>query len=119
MLDNPVRSDSDKLCSIIVDSVYTLCKKSCKPENDQIEIDMSCYPNCNSCNFKAMAEVNLSTYEIFTYRGMPLDERIAFLEDWIKFEKMAVQAENKELNIRKKQNMEEREKRFEKDVVND
>ena len=75
-------------------------KKSYKPKDDQIELNMSKYQNFNSRNFNAIAEINMSTYQIFTRRGLPTNDCAPFLENWIKFEKMAILAENKELNIK-------------------
>ena len=94
--------DNNTLSNLISNTIYNACRSNYKEKEDQVLHDMT--PNlinCNSKNFKAIAQANLSTYAILNGRGMPQEECIVYLENWVKFSNMAVDAENSEINAKK------------------
>ena len=78
--------------------IYNACKtKKITSVTETVEVPN--FSNCNSKHFKAMAEINLYTYNYFDLRG---EEELSkrYLEDWIKYEDMAQAAVYDELNIK-------------------
>ena len=67
--------------------------------NDTSEVGCMC--NCDSRNLKAIAEANLYTFTMLTDAdNVDDDVRFNYLEYWIKFQNLAREAENRELNIK-------------------
>ena len=65
-----------------------------------VELFNIAIPN-HSANFKAIADINLYTYNYHSQNGAPMDIRERYLENYMKFEKLARDAEDKEVNARK------------------
>ena len=94
--------DNSTLSNLISNTIYNSCRSNYKTKEGQVLPDMT--PNlinCNSKNFKAIAQANFSTFGIWNRRGMPEDECIVYLENWVKFENMAVEAENSKINVKR------------------
>ena len=54
--------------------------------------------NCKSSNFKAIAEAHMFTYQTLSAKNDP--NAAKYLEDWVKFDALAREASNIELNVR-------------------
>ena len=93
--------DNNALCNIISNTIYIACQDSYKDTRHQDVPDIE--PNlinCNSENFKAIAHANLTTFDILSGRGYPEEECVTYLENWVKFENMAMTARNREINTK-------------------
>ena len=93
--------DNNTSSNLISNAIYNACRSNYKKREDQVLPDMTSNLMNNSQNFKAIAQANLSTFGILNRRGMPEDECIVYLENWVKFENMAVEAENSEINVKR------------------
>ena len=87
--------DVNSLNAEITNGIYYACKNSCEV-NTIIVDDNPNFSNCNSSNFKAMANINLYAHEILSGTN---HFRENYLQDWLKYENLALQAENNELNM--------------------
>ena len=56
--------------------------------------------NCNSQNFKAIAQINFFTYLTFINNGLPPETYNLYLQNWENYEELARQAENNEVNAK-------------------
>ena len=56
--------------------------------------------NCKSANFRAIADINLYTYNLHTQNGVLMNTRRIYLENYLKYEQLASDVELKEVNIR-------------------
>ena len=54
------------------------------------------FKNCESSNFQAIAEANLMAFHACTEEDS--ESRSKYIENWTKFERLAVQTRNKQLN---------------------
>ena len=87
----------DSLCAQITDGIYTSCQKNKNPPVNLIPTPPN-FRNCDSSHYKAMAKVNLYSYNY--YRSLGECNGIErYLESWIRFENLAKTAEHNELNI--------------------
>ena len=82
----------------IADHIYNACKNSYKEQEENIVIEGN-HINCSSSHFRAIAETNIFVHQSLSSDGVDTRQ---YLENWIKFEKLAKQAANKELDVRKK-----------------
>ena len=90
-------ADVDILCGRINDSIYKSCQDNRNPSIDTIPI-LPNFQNCNSTHFKAMANMNLYSYN--HYKG--LNDSSAsdiYLHNWMRFTRLAKNAEHEELNL--------------------
>ena len=67
------RFDENETAAKIENGMYNACKQNKLRSNETILDDRVEFPNCNSKNFKAIAEINLHTYEQFIKRGVEKD----------------------------------------------
>ena len=89
--------DVDILCAHINDGIYKSCQNNRNPPIDTNPVPPN-FQNCNSTHFKAMANINLFSYN--HYKN--LDDSSAsdvYLRDWIRFTNLAKSAEHDELNL--------------------
>ena len=91
--------DENELTAKIENGIYAACKNNKLNWDERIMDERPNFVNCTSKNFKAIAEINLHTYEEFVKNGIEKEVYEPYLRDWIKFESMALKAENDELNI--------------------
>ena len=91
--------DENDITAKIENGIYDACKQSKLRYDKRKPEERPNFTNCTSKNFKAIAEINLHTYEQYIKRGAQRDEYEPYLQNWIKFEDMAIRAENEELNI--------------------
>ena len=82
----------------ISDFIYDTCKKSCKTHIEHETILADNLQNCTSSNFRAIAEANLFTHQTLSKDGVDTTQ---YLENWMRFENLARNAANKELNVRR------------------
>ena len=87
----------DQLNASITNGIYAACMNNCNEKLSEVE-EKPNFKNCNSSHFKAMASVNLYSYEIYS-RDDP-DAALTYLENWMKYENLALRAENNELNVK-------------------
>ena len=96
--DTILEMDNDILSTHIANNIYESCKRSYKqrvPTNTPLAPNLQ---NCNSKNFKAIAEANFYSYVTLANSGASVDRYLTYIENWMKFEDMAKDAENNELN---------------------
>ena len=88
--------DVDIFNGKISNGIYNACMDNCQITNKIVDKNLN-FSNCNSSHFKAMANINLYTYEILSKSNESCDN---YLKDWQKYENLALQAENNELNLK-------------------
>ena len=54
--------EPDTLTNLLSNIIFDSCKSSYKEKEDDITIDLLNLKNCNSKNFKAIANMNLKTF---------------------------------------------------------
>ena len=90
--------DTNNVRSIkISDHIYNACQDSYK-EQEEDEVMTDNMVNCRSPHFRAIAEANLSAHNLLSREGVDTTQ---YLENWIRFEKLAKKAANEELNVRR------------------
>ena len=97
-LDYVIQQDDinvDELTASITNGIYTACMNNCEDRVLQVD-EQPNFSNCDSRNFKAIAAMNLHCYNIYSVSNNVL--ALKYLENWVKFENLAIRAENKELN---------------------
>ena len=77
-------------------TIYQTCKNNYKKQIGHITPSSSSF--CNSKNFKAIADMNLFTYNFHTQNGASLEIRKPYLENYLKYQQIALDAENQEVN---------------------
>ena len=88
------------LSSKISNCIYNACRNSYEkrsPPNPTIQPKLS---NCNSKHFRAIANANMTRYITLIESNISNDNINEYLDNWMKFEKLAVDTENKEINSR-------------------
>ena len=95
--DDPVKLDV--VCTVISDTIYSSCKTSYKP-NALHTVTVVNQVHCNSTNYKAIAKINLHTYNIYTNNNLPPEFCNTYLEEWMKYENLARKAEESEMNMK-------------------
>ena len=94
---------NDKMVALISTTIYNTCKENYKTTRD---LELQLVPNqatCNSANFKAIAKMNFFTYNYHTDNRENYDVCKPYLEKYLLYERLANEAENKELNTKKNQ----------------
>lgn len=91
---------NDVLNSLLSTSIYDICRKNYKKEIRK-PVEHKNAKNCNSKNYKAIAQMNLYMFETHTQNGTPLEVCEQYLQNWIDFEQHAMKAEEKELELKK------------------
>ena len=86
--------DNNAIC--ISNVIYAACKTSYK-KKEIPSIVPATLCNCNSMGLKVIAETNLHT--ILSNMSSDFESYSIYLENWIKYEKLALQAEHDELNL--------------------
>ena len=98
---------TDGIANRISSCIYEACRNSYTKHKKREDIPAQTnFKNCNSSNFKAIADVNLMAYTTYLKNGVPQADLVRYIEDWVKFEKLAKQSRNEELNC--KINMEDK-----------
>ena len=93
---------NDELVALITRTIYDTCKDNYKRMNTDGLTSISMHnPHLKSANMKAIAEMNLYTYNVCTNKGDNMDVRKPYLEAFMLYSKLAEIAENKEINARK------------------
>ena len=87
--------DVNQLNASITNGIYTACMDNCEDRVLQVD-EKPNFRNCDSRNFKAIASMNLHCYDIYSDSNNTI--ALQYLENWVKFENLAICAENKELN---------------------
>ena len=96
----PRLTSNNTLSSRITSGIYDACKKSYTRTRTHEEIPPGDhFKNCSSSNFQAIANANLMAYNTYINNDTPMNTN-KYIEDWLKFEKLAMQARNNELNSR-------------------
>ena len=90
----------------IADHIYNACQNSYaeREENEPLTDNLV---NCRSSHFKAIAEANLFAHDSLSRDGIDATQ---YVENWIRFEKLAKKASNDELNVRRNKSW--RDKRY-------
>lgn len=81
----------------ISDYLYTSCRDS-SMKNRPPETLTDNLVNCSSANFKAIAEANLFAHQRLSQNGVDTTQ---YIENWMRFEKLARTTMNNELNVRR------------------
>ena len=90
----------------ISDHIYNACQNSyAEAEEDEPLTDN--LVNCRSSHFRAIAEANLFAHNSLSTEG---HDTTQYVENWMRFEKLAKKAANEELNVRNNKSW--RDKRF-------
>ena len=92
--------DNDQLNVLITSTIYDTCRKHYKTQNEDNTLPSNLM-HCNSRNYKAIAEINLWTYNIHSNNGDSMEICKPFLENFLRFEQLALEAENREVNTRR------------------
>ena len=98
-LINTNNISNDELNSLISTGIYDICKANYH-KNPPVLAKHPLAINCTSRNFKAIAEINLFTYDIKIKNGIPFDLCKPYLQNWLEYERLALQSEYKELNLK-------------------
>ena len=91
--------DIDDIAAKIEHGMYNACKQNGMKTINEMNHEHPNLNNCTSKNFKAIAEMNLHTYDQFVKQGKERHLYEPYLLNWMKFEGLASKAENDELNI--------------------
>ena len=91
--------EPNTLTNLLSNNIYDSCKSTNKEKEDDITIDLPNLKNCNSKNFKAIANMNLETFNTYLNSGRTEEECIPYLENWTKFEHLANSTERNEINV--------------------
>ena len=98
-ITNSLQSNSlnnDELDALISSTIYDTCKTNYKI-NESVCLPASSTSFCNSKNFKAIADMNLFTYNFHTRNGASMEIRNPYLENYLKYQQLAMEAENQEV----------------------
>ena len=90
---------NDEVVAILNTSIYDTCKRHYRSQEE--EDDMVPPPNANRLNsshIKAIASMNFYTYNHHTENGADFEIRRPYLERYLLYEKLACDAEEKEIN---------------------
>ena len=90
---------NNSFSTLLTNSIYCICKMNYKPKKIQRN-NIVPPPNCTSKNYKAIAEINLLTYEYHIQNGTPFDQCKNYLQSWSDYDDLAHQSENKEHNTK-------------------
>ena len=91
--------NNEQLNALITTSIYGICKNNYKQRSEKPERRDT--DGCHSKNYKAIAQMNLYTYEYHLKENSPMEVCEQYLLNWIKYEEMANDAESVELDTRK------------------
>jgi hypothetical protein len=95
-LEDPSLSN-DQLEGLITSTIYETCKKNYK-QSHNIPTHPN-HANCNSANYKAIADIHFYSYSRHTENGDSWDERKGYLEGYIRYKELALRAEDKALKV--------------------
>ena len=90
---------NDRVNALICSTIYDVCKKH-YIKNNIIPIQHPNAINCTSTNYNAIAEMNLHTYKQHINNGIPFENCKNFLQRWIDFRQLAINAAYTELNLK-------------------
>ena len=91
---------NDQLITIITSTIYDTCKANYKRRVEE-NVPQVHNENCKSVNFKAIADMNLFTYKIHTNNGEDMELRKPYIENFVRYQKLAADAEQEEINTKK------------------
>ena len=91
-------NNNNLLCNKISNCLYDACKRSYEKHKNSDTINPPNLSNCSSKHLKAIAEANMHSYIVYSLSRSPNRDPLEYLENWAKYEKMALEAENKEVN---------------------
>ena len=94
MINQP---DNNTVAIKITNCIYESLKKSYE-RITPTQVAVPHIENCNSRNLKAIADANKSTYQIMIRSGASKNEYMTYLESWMSFDRLALKAENEEIN---------------------
>ena len=87
---------NDELNTLLSRSIYDICRKNYKHSAEE-QSEQNDHSGCNSRNFKAIAQMNLYTYEHYRKSNSPPEDYEIYLDKWIEYEQRAKNSEAKEL----------------------
>ena len=90
---------NEELNTLLSRSIYDICKKNKQPTKEYSVRNE--HPGCNSRNFKAIAQMNLYTFEHHQREKSPPEVCDMYLSRWIEYEQLAKDSEAKELATKK------------------
>ena len=93
--------NNDQIVTKITSIIYDTCKKNYKTETVENSSTLTHSENCKSANFKAIADMNLFTYNLHTNNGEEMEIRKPYLENYVLYQQLAANAENEEINTKK------------------
>ena len=91
--------DNDQLDALITSTIYDTCKLNYKMKK-KIPVPVNSI-NCKSANFRAIADINLYTYNLHTQNGVLMNTRRIYLENYLKYEQLTSDVELEEVNTRR------------------
>ena len=90
---------NNELANKITTSIYDACKLSYIKHKTREEVPQADnFKNCGSTHFQAIADANLMAYNTYSNTEINSTDASKYVENWVKFERLAVQARNDELN---------------------
>ena len=91
-------NESNNVTAIKLSNHIYDCFIGCKKEKEKPMALTGNLQTCNSSNFKAIAEAHLFRYQTLISENDP--GASTYLENWIKFDTLAREASNKEMNVK-------------------
>ena len=92
-------SSNNHIVSLLTKSIYDACRNNYIQRREEVGIPPT--QNMQSANLKAIANMNFYTYNFHTQNGADMDVRRPYLENYLLYEKLAKDTENREINLRK------------------
>ena len=97
----PTITSNNELSNRITSGIYDACKRSYSKSTSKEDLpDGDNFKNCTSSNFQAIANANLMAYNTYVNQCNSPLVTSHYIENWMKFEKLAIQARNDELNTK-------------------
>ena len=90
--------DVDILSAQSENGIYDVSKENC--DERIIDVPEAIHLNCNSTHFKAIAAINLFTYNILCKNDDQHEDCKIYLQNWLRYENLALKAEDAEVNTR-------------------
>ena len=91
---------NDHIVAMVTSTIYDTCKNNYKKPMSENSTP-SHNPNCKSANLKAIANMNFFTYNHHTDNGEDMTVRKPYLEYYVLYEKLALEAADNEVNAKK------------------
>ena len=92
---------NDQIIAKITSTIYDTCRANYKRQVDESDVPEVVNENCKSANLKAIADMNLFTYKLHTNNGEDMEVRKPYLENFVRYQQLAANAEHEEINAKK------------------